>query len=55
MNRGQHETDVVVATSDPSKNVEISVDLTANMGKEEVIRHIEMIKHIIIKGNWPPA
>jgi hypothetical protein len=55
INRGQHETDVVVQGTDPSTNLEVSVDLTASMTKEEVVRHLYMIINRIVKGNWPPA
>jgi hypothetical protein len=55
INRGQHQVDVVFQASSPGKNVEVKVDLTAGMNKEEVLRHLQMIMEIIVKGNWPPA
>lgn len=55
INRGQHETDVVVQASTPSKSLEVVVDLTANMTKEEVLRHLMMVMNIITKNIWPPA
>jgi hypothetical protein len=56
INRGQHETDVVTQTSSPGKDVELKVDLTKNLTKEEVIRLVEdAIDHQVVKGNWPPS
>lgn len=55
VNQGQHATDVVVQSSDPSKNVTLIVDLAQTMSREEVLLAMEMIRQIVIKGNWPPA
>lgn len=55
VNRGQTEFQVVFQSSTPGKNVEVKVDLTAGMTKEEVLRALEIIANNIVKGNWPPA
>lgn len=56
VNRGQTEYQVVTATSTPGKNVELKVDLTANMTAFEVIQALEIIKNTILRNNkWPPA
>jgi hypothetical protein len=63
INQGQTEFSVVTGTSDPSKNIEVTVDLTKVYGnatyptgirKDEMVRALEMITAEIVKGNWPP-
>lgn len=60
VNRGQTEFSVVVGTSDPSTDFEVSVSTTnvdtdAGAGRLELIQALEMMKNQIMKGNWPPA
>lgn len=61
VNRGQHDVDVQVGTSDLGTDVQIVVDLThvsvaGGMSREEVLRLVEgAIFNKIMKGNWPPA
>lgn len=60
VNRGQTEFNVVVGTSDPSTDFEVSVSTTnvdpdASAGRLELLQALEMMKNQIIKGNWPPA
>jgi hypothetical protein len=43
------------AASTPSTDVELRVDLAANMNKDEVLYAIESIKDAIIQDIWPPA
>lgn len=54
-NRGQTQTDVVEASSSPTKNVEVNVDLSANMSREEVIIKLNEIMNVILQDKWPPA
>ena len=56
-NRGETEFQVVsgVGNANVSKDVELSIDLTKNLTKNEVLFAIEEIANIILKGNWPPA
>lgn len=55
LNRGQYYTDVVEQSTDPSKNISVDLDLTANMTKEDVIVALEQIRIAIIEDKWPPA
>jgi hypothetical protein len=43
------------AASTASTDVELRVDLAANMNKDEVLYAIESIKDAIIQDIWPPA
>jgi hypothetical protein len=43
------------ATSTATTDVELRVDLAANMNKDEVLYAIESIKDAIIQDIWPPA
>lgn len=55
INRGQHDTDVVVGSSSGSGDVEVVVDLSKNIPRSEVIILLQSIVNKMIKGNWPPA
>lgn len=55
LNKGQHQTDVVTQSTDPSKNVVVEVDLSVTMNREEVLIKLDEIKNVILQGNWPPA
>jgi hypothetical protein len=49
--RNVTEGSATTATTD----VELRVDLAANMQKDEVLFAIESIKQAIIQDTWPPA
>lgn len=55
LDRGDTEFDVAEDSSSPTKDVEVVVDLSVSLEKEEVLRSLDMIKNHILKGNWPPA
>jgi hypothetical protein len=42
-------------SSTATTDVELRVDLAANMNKDEVLYAIESIKDAIIQDIWPPA
>jgi hypothetical protein len=54
LDRG-HQGYVSEDSSTTSKDVEVVVDLSANMLKSEVIIKLQEIINYIVKGNWPPA
>ena len=43
------------AASTATTDVELRVDLAANMQKDEVLFAIDSIKQAIIQDTWPPA
>jgi hypothetical protein len=43
------------AASTATTDVELRVDLAANMNKDEVLYAIDSIKQAIIEDIWPPA
>jgi hypothetical protein len=43
------------AASTATTDVELRVDLAANMQKDEVLYAIDSIKQAIIQDTWPPA
>ena len=43
------------ASSTATTDVELRVDLAANMQKDEVLFAIDSIKQAIIQDTWPPA
>ncbi len=43
------------AATTATTDVELRVDLAANMQKDEVLFAIETIKQAIIQDTWPPA
>ena len=43
------------AASTATTDVELRVDLDANMNKDEVLYAIDSIKQAIIEDIWPPA
>lgn len=55
VNQGQHYVDVVEQSTSPGKNVEVNVDLSIGMSREEVILKLNEILDVIIKDIWPPA
>ncbi len=55
LNRGQVYTDIVEQSTTPSKDLEVKLDLTKNMTRDEVIVALEQIVIAMNKDVWPPA
>ncbi len=55
INQGDQQEAVVEQASSPSKNVEVNVDLSIGMSREDVLISLDQIRNIIIKDPWPPA
>lgn len=57
ISRGENMNGVVsgVGSATSADNVEITIDLAANMQKSEVLDSIEKIKNYIFNNQWPPA
>lgn len=47
--------DVVDASSSPTKDVEIVIDLAVNLERSEVLQLIDILKDRILADTWPPA
>jgi hypothetical protein len=43
------------AASTATTDVEVRVDLAANMSKQEVLLAIDVLKEAIFQDTWPPA
>ena len=43
------------AASTATTDVEVRVDLAANMSKQEVLLAIDTLKEAILQDTWPPA
>lgn len=56
LNRGDTSmTEIVDASSSPSKDVEVNFDLAVSLTQEEVLTLLEEIEIKIASGIWPPA
>lgn len=55
IDRGGHDTDVLEQSSTTSKGLEVVLDLTASIDKNELFILLEEIKNVILKDQWPPA
>lgn len=57
LSRGETEQNVTeaVGAATAADNVELTVDLAANMTKHEVLVALDQIKNAVVKANWPPA
>ena len=55
LDRGDTEFNIAEATSSPTKDVEVVIDLAVSLEKSEVIEKLDEIRNHIVKGNWPPA
>lgn len=57
LSRGENEFSVLeaVGAATATDNVEVTVDLAANMHRSEVLLALDKIKNHILKGPWPPA
>lgn len=57
LSRGETEFSVTedVGSAVAADDVELTVDLAANMTKNEVLMALDMLKNHIVKGPWPPA
>lgn len=49
LNRGQTEFQIATSASTNSTDVEVRIDQTKNLTRQEIIQEIEMIKHAILK------
>lgn len=55
LNRGQTEFQVTEGSATGSTDVEVRVDLTKSLDKNDVLVKLQEICNWILKGNWPPA
>lgn len=57
LSRGETEFQVseTVGSATVSDNIELTVDLAANLTKEEILLALEMFTNHILKGQFPPA
>ena len=57
LSRGETEfqTAEAVGAATAADNVEVTVDLAANMSRAEVLQALRYIENWIISHNWPPA
>lgn len=52
---GKTEFDITQGSSTTSKDVEVVVDLSAGMSKNDVLVKLKEISNYILKNIWPPA
>lgn len=57
LSRGETEFAVLeeVGAAVVNNDIELTVDLSKNLTKAEVLEKLEEFENHIIKGNWPPA
>lgn len=55
LNRGQHDVDVVEGAATGTKDLELNLDLSKNLTKQDVLVLIEAIRLKVMKDVWPPA
>lgn len=55
LDRGETEFNVTESSSTTSKDVEVVLDLAANLEKNELLIKLDEIKNHILKGTYPPA
>lgn len=55
INRGQTKNNVTEGSVSPAANVEVVIDLAANMTRSEVLIKLEEISEYILEHKWPPA
>lgn len=55
VNKGQHEVDVVDASSTQTKDLEININLSQSLSREDALVLIEYIRNYILKKQWPLA
>jgi hypothetical protein len=57
VSRGEQYNQVTegVGTAVASDSVELTVDLAANLTREDVLLALEKFNMHIVNGNWPPA
>jgi hypothetical protein len=53
LNKGETEFQITEDVSTTSKSVEVSVDMSAGLERQEIIRQLEMIKNQILKDSYP--
>lgn len=57
LSRGETEFQVLegVGAAVASDDIEVTIDLSKNLDKNDVLIKLEEISNYILKGNWPPA
>jgi hypothetical protein len=55
INRGNKPTTVTEGTASTTKDIEVTVELTAGADREDVLVGLENIKNAILQNKWPPA
>lgn len=57
ISRGENVDQVTegVGSAVAADSIELTVDLAANLSKEDVLLAIKKFENYIVKGNWPPA
>lgn len=60
LNQGQTEVNVATGASDPTTNMEVTVDSSkiaypGGIRKEDMLLFLEYVRNTIVKGNWPPV
>jgi len=57
ISRGENIDQVTeaVGAAIATDSIELTVDLAANVTREDVLLALEKFEMYIIKGNWPPA
>lgn len=54
VNRGAQRTTITTGTSSTSKTLEVTVDLTGNMTREEIVRQLGDIQDYILSNPSSP-
>jgi NACalpha-BTF3-like transcription factor len=55
INKGNKFTTVTDATSTTSKDIELTVELTSDASREQVIVALQNLRDYILQNSWPPA
>lgn len=55
VDKGEQQLDVVATAVDPTKDVQVEVDLASGISRSEVLEKLRQIANKILEGNWPPA
>jgi len=55
IDKGNKFTSVTDSTSTTSKDIEVTVELTSDATKEQVIVALQNLRDYILQNSWPPA
>lgn len=55
IDKGNKFTSVSDSTSTTSKDIEVTVELTSDATKEQVIVALQNLRDYILQNSWPPA